>query len=225
MGERYDYSCDGQRLIGYRARPDAPNGAGLLIAPAFAGLREFEMAQADLWATMGYHVLAVDYYGDGWRTDVSTEASAKMAEVQADRAMFLRRMQAALAEVRGWGAARVGAIGFCLGGKAILDLARSGQGDAVVGLHAVFDAPPSPTQSMPPVLLCHGWADPLATPEQFEVMVAELEEHCEDWHALCFGRTEHAFTNPGRPDGYVARSARRSFGAAQAFLAEALLTG
>ncbi|CTQ48670.1 dienelactone hydrolase family protein [Jannaschia donghaensis] len=223
MGAPYEYACDGQRLVGYRADPDAPNGAGLLIAPAFFGLRDFEMAQADLWAARGYAVLAVDYYGDGWRSDDSAAAAVRMADVEADRATFLARMQAALDEVKGWGAARVGAVGYCLGGKAVLDLGRSGQGDAIVGMHAVFDAPPTPTTDMPPVLLCHGWADPLATPAQFGVMVAELEAHCADWHALCLGRTEHAFTNPGRPAGYVERSARRSFVAAEAFLAEKLL--
>lgn len=221
MGERYTYAAD-RTLIGYRARADAPNGAGLLIAPAFAGLRAFEMEQADLWAAKGYDVLALDYYGDGWRTDDSAEAFAKMAEVQDDRAALLRRMQAALAEVRGWGMAKVGAFGFCLGGKAVLDLARSGQGDAVVALHGLFDAPPTPTRAMPPVLLCHGWADPLATPAQFDAMAEELEAHCADWHALCFGRTEHAFTNPLRPDAYVERSARRTFAATEAFLAERL---
>jgi dienelactone hydrolase len=223
MGTRYSYAAAGETMVGYRARPDAPNGAGLLIAPAFAGLREFEMEQADLWAAKGYDVLAVDYYGDGWRTDVSAEASARMSTVQNDRPALLRRMQAGLAEVKSWGAAKVGAFGFCLGGKAVLDLARSGQGDAVVSLHGLFDAPSTPTQAMPPVLLCHGWADPLATPSQFGEVAVELEEHCADWHALCFGRTEHAFTNPGRPDGYVEVSARRTFAATEAFLAEKLL--
>ncbi|SDY65459.1 Dienelactone hydrolase [Jannaschia faecimaris] len=223
MGERYEYSGDDRTLVGYRAQPGTPNGAGLLIAPAFAGLREFEMEQADLWATKGYDVLALDYYGDGWRTNDSGEASQKMGEVQNDRPALLRRMQAGLAEVRGWGPVRVGAFGFCLGGKAVLDLARSGQGDAIVSFHGLFDRPPTPTQTMPPVLLCHGWADPLATPAQFGEMTAELEEHCADWHALCFGHTEHAFTDPARTEGYVANSTRRSWAAAGAFLAEHLV--
>ncbi|MEO0859641.1 MAG: dienelactone hydrolase family protein [Pseudomonadota bacterium] len=213
-------------MVGYRARPSAPNGAGLLIAPAFAGLRDFEMEQADLWAQKGYDVLAVDYYGDGWRTDVVSEAAAKMAEVQADRPRFLRRVQGALAQMD---AGKVGAFGFCLGGKAVLDLARSGQGDAVVSLHGVYDRPPYETQTMPPVLLCHGWNDPLASPAQFTEMAAELEAHCPDWHALTFGQTGHAFTNPanasdGGDMGYVPVSARRSGAAVEAFLTEHLLS-
>ncbi|MGB3408720.1 MAG: dienelactone hydrolase family protein [Jannaschia sp.] len=222
MGERWKYDTAGETMVGYRAKPDVPNGAGLLIAPAFAGLCEFEMAQADLWAAEGYEVLAVDYYGDGWRTDDRAEAAAKMGHVQADRAALLRRMEAALSEVRGWGAARIGAIGFCLGGKAVLDLGRAGQGEAIVSLHGVYDRPPTQTVAMPPVLLCHGWGDPLATPAQFSEMVAELEAHSPDWHALTFGQTGHGFSNPAQESGYVERSTRRSRAATAAFFAEHL---
>lgn len=228
MGERYDYETAGETMVGYRAKPDTPNGAGLLIAPAFAGLREFEMEQADRFAALGYDVLSVDYYGDGWRTDDASEASTKMATVQKDRAALLRRMRAALAEVRGWGAATVGAMGFCMGGKAVLDLARAGDGDAIVSLHGVYDRPPFETIAMPPVLLCHGWGDPIATPAQFGALAEELEAHSDDWHALCFGQTGHAFTNPARTDGtpgmgYVERSAIRTWAAVEAFLAERLI--
>ena len=225
MGETFSYRSGTETLIGYRARPDATNGAGLLIAPAFWGLRDFEKEQADYWAGRGYDVLAVDYYGDGWQTEDRDAATARMATVQTDRALLLRRMQAALETVRGWGARRVGALGFCLGGKAVLDLGRAGQAEAIVTFHGVYDRPPSPTQAMPPVLLCHGWADPLATPAQFGEMVAELEEHCADWHALTFGRTGHAFTNPARTADYVEASARRSLKAAETFLSERLLGG
>ncbi|MGC1261484.1 MAG: dienelactone hydrolase family protein [Jannaschia helgolandensis] len=227
MGKRHVYKTAGETMVGYRAKPDAPNGAGLLIAPAFCGLREFEMKQADRFAALGYDVLAVDYYGDGWRTEDADAASVKMATVQNDRAALLRRMRAALAEVRGWGPAKVGAMGFCLGGKAVLDLARAGDGDAAVLLHGVYDRPPFETVAMPPVLLCYGWNDPLALPAQFGKLAAELDEHSSDWHALCFGRTGHAFTNPARADGtsdmgYVKRSADRSWAAVEAFLAQQL---
>ena len=60
MGESYTYTAD-RTLNGYRAKPQTPNGAGLLVAPAFAGLRDFEMGQADIWAAKGYDVLALDW--------------------------------------------------------------------------------------------------------------------------------------------------------------------
>ncbi|MCK0167552.1 dienelactone hydrolase family protein [Jannaschia sp. S6380] len=222
MGERHAYDAGGQGMLGYRARPEAPNGAALLVIPAFAGLRAFEMAQCDRFAAMGYDVLGVDYYGDGWTAADMAEAGAAMGRLNDDRRTLLARTEAALAEI-GQAGRKVGAIGFCFGAKAVLDMARAGDLDAAVSLHGIYDAPPFETVAMPPVLLCHGWNDPLATPDDFEKMAAELERHSADWHALCFGGTGHAFTNPdqaGRAPGmgYVEVSARRTWAATEAFL-------
>ena len=224
MGERHDYEAGGAAMRGYRARPGRPNGAGLLVIPAFFGLRDFEMAECDRYAAMGYDVLGVDYYGDGWVASGMDEASAAMGKLNEDRRTLLTRTEAALAEL---GAARTGAVGFCFGGKAVLDLARAGRLDAGVSMHGIYDRPPWETEAMPPVLLCHGWNDPLATPAQFEAVTRELEAHCEDWHALCFGGTGHAYTNPAQVSddpgmGYVERSARRAMAAAETFFAERL---
>ncbi|MGB3553447.1 MAG: dienelactone hydrolase family protein, partial [Jannaschia sp.] len=152
------------------------------------------------------------------------EAGVAMARLNDDREALLRRTRAALAEVSG---GRVGAMGFCFGAKAVLDLARAGELDAAVSLHGIYDRPPFETEAMPPVLLCHGWNDPLATPEDFGAMAEELEEHSPDWHALAFGQTGHAFTNPDQAGdtpgmGYVEASARRSWAAVEAFLADRL---
>ncbi|WP_298434443.1 dienelactone hydrolase family protein [uncultured Jannaschia sp.] len=226
MGDRIDYAADGATMRGYRARPDSPNGAALLVMPAFAGLRDFEMAQADRFAAMGYDVLGVDYYGDGWTAADMNEASQAMQRLNTDRPALLRRTEAALdliSEGR-----PVGAVGFCFGAKAVLDLSRSGHLDAAVSLHGIYDRPPTETRTMPPVLLCHGWNDPLATPADFGAMAEELESHSPDWHALCFGQTGHAFTNPDQGEGnaemgYVAASAERTQAAVDAFFARTLI--
>ncbi|MEM7711568.1 MAG: dienelactone hydrolase family protein, partial [Pseudomonadota bacterium] len=149
----------------------------------------------------------------------------RMGELQADRPRLLRRMQGALAQMA---TTKTAAMGFCFGGKAVLDLARAGETDGVVSLHGLYDRPPFDTGTMPPVLLCHGWQDPLAQPDAFAAMAAELEDHCADWHALALGGTGHAFTNPTQADsvpgmGYVEASARRSWQAVDAFLSDVLL--
>lgn len=225
MGERHAYDAGGTGMLGYRAEPDTPNGAALLVVPAFGGLRAFEMAQCDRFAAMGYAVLGIDYYGDGWETADMGEAGAAMKAIDDDRRTLLLRTEAALAEVSGW-AGKVGAMGFCFGGKAVLDLARAGHLDAAVSMHGLYDKPPFETKSMPPVLLCHGWNDPLAKPADFEAMAAELDANSSDWHALCFGQTGHAFTDPARPGdtgmGYAERSTRRTWAAVETFLADKL---
>ena len=225
MGERIDYDADGTAMVGYRARPERPNGAVLLVVPAFMGLRSFEKAQCDRFAAMGYEAMGVDYYGEGWTTEDGAAASKAMAELNGDRGVLLRRCAGALEIARGWGG-KVGAMGFCFGGKAVLDMARAGHLDAAVSMHGIYDRPPFATGTMPPVLLCHGWNDPLAKPADFEAMAAELEAHSPDWHALCFGQTGHAFTDPARGGdagmGFVDRSASRTWAAVETFLAEKL---
>ena len=228
MGERHVYEGDGIKMHGYRARPNRANGAAVLVIPAFFGLRDFEREQTDRLAAMGYDALALDYYGEGWVASDMDEAGAAMGRLNGDREALLRRTGAALREAAGW-AGKVGAIGFCFGGKAVLDMARAGHLDAGASLHGIYDRPPFETKAMPPVLLCHGWTDPLADPEAFRGMCEELEAHSPDWHALALGGTGHAFTNPAQTGGdgmgYVERSAARAFAAVDAFLARTLTEG
>ena len=228
MGERHVYEGDGIEMHGYRAQPRRANGAAVLVVPAFFGLRDFERAQADRLAGDGYEVLAADYYGEGWNAADMDEAGAAMGRLNDDRPALLRRTRAALDVAAGWGT-RVGAIGFCFGGKAVLDLARAGLTDGVASLHGLYDRPPFETDAMPPVLLCHGWTDPYADPDAFRGMCEELEAHSSDWHALAFGATSHAFTDPAQTGGdglgYVERSAERAFAAVDAFLARVLVDG
>ena len=189
-----------------------------------------DSGKADWLASLGYIGFAVDYYGDGRTARDETQAAEMMTVLQNDRATLLVRMTAALDTARTLpdaDATRVVAIGFCFGGKAVLDLARSGATlSAVVPFHGIFDAPPSGCSKMnTSVLVLHGWDDPLATPDQAVGLAKELTGHCDDWQMLAFGHTSHAFTNPAaqNPDAgmaYAGSSNDRAFAAMQAFLTE-----
>ena len=212
----HGYSDGTTEFVGYIAEPegDGPRPA-VLIAPAFMGLRDFEMEQARRLAELGYTAFAIDYYGGGFRTEERSEAATKMKEVNDDRRMLADRMVCALDEMRGLPGvdpARLGAMGYCLGGKAVIDLARTGADFKVsVALHGIFDRPNFDTQAMKAaVVLLHGWDDPLAKPEAVVSIAEELTEHCRDWEILGFGHTDHAFTNPAGAN-YRATSADRSW--------------
>ncbi|NIZ11663.1 dienelactone hydrolase family protein [Pseudooceanicola sp. HF7] len=218
---------------GYLAMPGGAGPVpGVLVAHAFGGIGDFERRQADRLARQGYAALALDYYGNGWQAGSREEAAERMAELNADRPLLLQRMQAALkalARLREVDETRLGAMGFCFGGKAVLDLARSGAAfQAGASLHGVYDAPPSGSQDMQAALLVlHGWDDPLAPPQAVTALAEELTLHCPDWQILGFGHTGHAFTNPAvsaaAPGfGYSETAAPRAFAALDRFLAEKL---
>ena len=156
-----------------------------------------------------------------------------MAEINDDRTVMRTRLLDALAMLKGLPAvdtARLAAIGFCLGGKCVLDLARAGADiKGAVSFHGVYDAPPFPNAPMTAKLLvCHGWNDPLAAPDTLAGLANELTGAGVDWQIQAYGQTGHAFTAENLPldetktFGFQPDTYRRSWKAMTDFLAEAL---
>ena len=90
-----------------------------------------------------------------------------------DRGMLLERMQAAVAAAKtipGADLSRIGAMGYCFGGTAVLDLARAG-GDDIKGVVSFHGGLEGNTHRQPQnidakILVLHGEDDPLVPPEQ-----------------------------------------------------------
>ena len=175
---------------------------GILIAPTFKGQSDFENKKAEELAKMGYVGFAIDLYGKGIRAGTPEEAQQLMDTLNNNRPLLLQRMQLALSTLQNHeqvDANRLGAIGFCFGGKCVLDLARSGAAiKGTVTFHGVYDKPDilyhAPISSS--ILVLHGWEDPLANPDQTVALAKELTERGADWQLHAFGHTGHAFTNP-----------------------------
>lgn len=226
MGEMI-YEAAGAQCHGYLALPEGRGPfPGVLVAPAFWGLSPTETGYADRLAAMGYAALGVDIYGGGRLSDKRAEAAGWMAEFNENRALLAARMKGALSALKGLAmvdADRTGAVGYCFGGKAVLDLARAG-GDfrAGVTMHGVLDQPDSGSGKMTPaMLICDGWDDPLDPPEVKLAFCEEMNARCADWQMLIFGHAVHAFTNR-TSDGYSETADARSWAAMAAFFEEHL---
>ncbi|MDO7833900.1 dienelactone hydrolase family protein [Sphingobium sp. HBC34] len=208
-----------------RSRP------GVLLFPNVLGTKDADFAYAEKVAALGYVVLVVDIYGQGKRT---TRADANpalyMNALNADRALLRDRVNAAHAVIKGLpevDARRTAAIGFCFGGKCVLDLARSGADMAGgVSFHGVYDPPPFPrAQITARLLICHGWDDPIAPPDAMTGLAQELTEAGCDWQVHAYGHTGHAFTDasvhmPEKGLAYSAAADRRSFRSMADFLGD-----
>ena len=206
---------------------------GMLLFPNFFGAKEWDFAKAETLAALGYKVLVVDYYGQGKRGHDMESSGKLLHDFMADRAAVKRRLLDALAELKalpGVDGNRLGAIGFCAGGKCVLDLARAGGAiKAGVSFHGVYDAPPFPNAVIAAkLLICDVWNDNLCPPEAKVALCKELTEADVDWQFISYSRTGHAFTandtplNPERSFGFQPDTDRRSWRAMTDFLAEAL---
>lgn len=228
-----DYLDDGVLLQGFFAYDDALPGRRpvVLIHHAWAGRDEFVADKARKLAELGYLGFATDMYGKGVLGTSREENGQLMQPFMQDRQTLQQRLLAALANVKllPWADdKRIAAMGFCFGGLCALDLARTGVDIAgVIVFHGLLMPPaniPNP-KIKAKVLVLHGHDDPMAPVEQVNALQAELTVAGVDWQVHVYGNTMHAFTNPIANDPafgtvYQATADRRSWQAAQNFLAE-----
>jgi len=226
------YQGPGGPFEGVAAWDDSVAGTrpGVLVVPNILGQKEADNLVADRLAALGYVALAADLYGQGKRATRGPDQSLYMDQLNADRGLLLERLRASLATLAGLeeaDEARLAAIGYCFGGKCVLDLARSGaRVAAVTSFHGLYDRPPYDTVSpmKARVLVCHGWDDPLAPPDAVVGLGRELTEAGADWQVHAHGGAGHAFTDKGSPPqkgfGYNESADRRSWTAMKNLLAE-----
>lgn len=221
-------------LEGYLAWDDAITGRrpGVLVVHQWMGLSANERMRAEMLAKLGYVALAVDVYGQGVRPTTPQEAGALAGTYKADRALLRARVAAGLDELRRQpmaDAKHVAAIGYCFGGTAVIELARSGADVAgVVSFHGGLDSP-TPADGArirARVLALHGADDPFVPADQLAAFEKEMRDGGVDWQLVMYGGAVHAFTqkeagtDATRGAAYNERADRRSWEAMKSFLTE-----
>lgn len=234
-----EYQDGRAALEGYMAygTDRAERRPGILVAHDWMGLTDKTRKIADRLASLGYTVLAADIYGKGVRPKDAGEAGALAGMYKGDRALLRSRMAAGLAALRAderVDAGRIAVIGYCFGGTAALELARSGADvNGVVSFHGGLDAPvPAKAGDIRArVLVLHGAEDPYAPAEQVRALEEELRAAGADWQLVLYGGAVHSFTDreagddPSKGAAYHASADRRSWKAATNFLTEVLGDG
>lgn len=201
------YEIDGEAFEGLLVYDDAVNTArpGLVMVPNWMGVTENSAKKAARVAGDKYVVFVADIYGKTIRPSNAAEAQAAATLVRADRALLRKRTQAAVDVLKAQtavvplDASKLGAIGFCLGGTAVLELARSGaELKGFVSFHGNLDTPnPSDAQNInAPILVLHGADDPIVPQAQVDDFIAEMKAAKTDWQMVSYGGAVHSFTNP-----------------------------
>jgi dienelactone hydrolase len=195
------YHAGGQALTGYLADGSAGRRApGILVAHEGGGLTAHTKERALRLAGLGYVAFALDMYGE---EDPPLERAKEMGlALRNDVGTLRERVGAALAVLRASARvddARLAAIGFCMGGAAMIELARIGAPlKGIVGFHSGFLAgTASENRAISgKLLLCHGADDPVVTRDKRDAFLAEMDEAGVDWQLHLYGGVGHSFTNP-----------------------------
>lgn len=197
-------SADGAALVGYYAFDDSVSGKrpGVIVVHEWWGLNDYARRRARELAGLGYAALAIDMYGGGKHTMQAGEAKAMMQQASSDASVSRARAQAGLdlltaqAEVD---PRRRAAIGYCFGGKVVLDMARQGMDLAgVVSFHGVLaTATPAKKGSVRArVLVLNGEADSFIPAADIQSFKKEMKAAGVDYRFVNYPGAKHAFTSP-----------------------------
>lgn len=196
-------TADGQRLVGYFAAPSSQTPhAGIIVAPEWWGRNEYTEQRARELAEHGYAALAIDMYGDKNVTTDAKQAYEWMMQTFADADTIVNRAQAGLDTLASQpevNPTQLAAIGFCYGGKVVLDLARSGaQLKAVATFHATLTpkAPAVEGQIQGEILVLHGELDSMVTLDDVASFREEMHAAKVDHEVIIFEDAKHGFSNP-----------------------------
>jgi carboxymethylenebutenolidase len=209
-GSFIDIPTEGGSFKAYLALPAAGSGPGMVMLQEIFGISTYMKAMADLYAEEGYVAIVPDLF---WRLepgvslDYSEAGFKKALELNSrlDSKMAIVDMSATVKALRAHPAVKgkVGALGFCLGGRlAVLAAAHSGIDAGVayygVGIEKELDAIKAVKC---PMVLHFAEKDSFTPPAVIEQIRAGFKGK-DDVEIYVYPGADHGFNSPMRKDHY-----------------------
>ncbi|WP_417596862.1 dienelactone hydrolase family protein [Oceanospirillum sp.] len=200
-GKDVIYRVQGQAYEGYYhpAIEYSDNAPLVLIVHDWDGLTSYEKQRAKMLSDKGYNVFAADLFGKGVRPTEVKDKQHLTGELYKDRAKMRTLMESALQAAKHQGADlnNAVAVGYCFGGTAILELARSGADmKGFVSFHGGLKTPEDQDYSKTKgkILVIHGSADRIVPITEFAQLTRELEDANIDHEMTTYSGARHAFS-------------------------------
>jgi len=192
------YSVNGDPFEGYYVSPGS-NAPLVLLVHDWDGLTDYEVKRSQMLAGMGYAVFAVDLFGKGVRPTELDDKKRLTGALYKDRERMRALLQGGMtaAKAQGGNLGNSVAIGYCFGGAAILELARSGADmKGFVAFHGGLETPAGQDygKTKGKLLILHGSADTAVTMEHFAALAMELEKAGVNHEMISYSGAPHAFT-------------------------------
>lgn len=211
-GREIEFSSNGDAVRGYLAVPASGKGPGVVVIQEWWGLVDHIRDVCDRFAREGFVALAPDLYR-GESTSDPDEAGRLMMGLEIPRAA--RDLDGAIQALLNHDAvegAKVGAIGFCMGGQlALFAATRNPRIGAVADFYGVH---PNVTLDLSgldaAVLGIFAENDAFVTPEAARKLEADLRGAGKRIDIEIFPGVDHAFFNETRPDVHDAQAAAQA---------------
>ena len=224
-GSLVSYQIQDKTYEGYYITPSDKAPLVLLIHD-WDGLTDYEIKRANMLSELGYAVFAADLFGAGVRPTEVKDKRQHTGELYKDREKMRALMKGALdtAKKRGANIENALAAGYCFGGAAVLELARSEVNlKGFATFHGGLKTPEGQNYSKTKgeILIMHGSADTAITMDQFAGLAKELESAGIPHEMITYGGAQHAFTVFGQKR-YQETADKESWKRFQEFLSDKL---
>lgn len=190
---------------------------GIVIFHQWLGVSTHEKEIAAELNQLGYTVLAADLYGKGNMPANRDDAKKIAGTFYSDRDKFRSHVTEALkalSKKSGKSSKDIYAIGYCFGGTAALELARTGEPLAgFVSLHGGLanPAPADDANIKGKVLILHGAEDQSVPISDVTLLIDSLRKNRKDFSIHIFSDAVHGFTHKHDSERYNKKADERSW--------------
>jgi len=197
-GRDVEYQVGGDTFEGYFITQQLSQPLVLLVHD-WDGVTDYEKRRASMLNELGYAVFAIDLFGKDVRPTAVAEKRKLTQALYSDRKRMRSLLNGGLAAAKQLGANVDNAVvaGYCFGGAAVLEFARSGADfKGFVTFHGGLATPDGQDYSKvkSEILVLHGTADKAVSMDDFAELAQTLEEEGVKHEMITYSGAPHAFT-------------------------------
>jgi dienelactone hydrolase len=202
-GQKVTYKVEGEEYESYWVKK-SDSAPTVFMIHDWDGLTEYEVKRSHMLKDLGYSIFSIDLFGKGIRPTEVKDKKQHTGELYKNRKKMRALMNSAIEQAKkvGLNTDNAVAMGYCFGGAAILEWARSGADlKGFFSFHGGLQTPKGQSykNTKGKVVIFHGTADKMITMEHFGQLGAELEQNKVDHEMITYGGAPHAFTVFGSP--------------------------
>jgi carboxymethylenebutenolidase len=201
-GRMVEFPSNGQNSQGYLATPAAGKGPGVLVLQEWWGLVGHIKSVCDRFAAAGYSALAPDLYHGKTASEPDGAGKLFMALNIGQAEKDLRGAAQYLTQSSS--TAKLGAVGYCMGGQlALFAGCVSSYVGAVVNFYGIHpNVKPDYTKLTGPVLGLFAEKDAHVPPQTAREVEAAIKAVGKPVETHIYPGVDHGFFNDDRPDVY-----------------------
>lgn len=192
------YKIDGKEYEGYYNSP-SKNAPLVYMIHDWDGITDYEIKRTKMLNDLGYAVFVADLYGKNIRPTKLEDKKAMTKSLYDNRDEMKKRLNAGFEEAKKVGLNTQNSIGmgYCFGGSAILEMARSGANlKAFIPFHGNLATPSGQNykNTKGKIVVFHGSADTVVPFTEFSSLAVELENTGIEHEMITYSKAPHAFS-------------------------------